>query len=208
MRGKGAAQIVILIVPRTNGFVNVRHYRFVAAVAAGIRTHIVMNFLASVQAEHQGNPLFIQEAKLLVSQQHRIGSQRQFDFLAGFLLSASHVGSQLFYHFKIHQRLAAKKVDFQMTATAAFFQEKINSFFAYFRRHQASAMSEVASTGKAVAAAQIAVMGHMQAQRLKDRFRLKGRRNLQRRCKQLFRGNQLMQLGKRFAQFVFAVLLR
>ena len=73
---------------------------------------------------------------------------------------------RLFDDVEIHERFAAEKVGFENFATARIFDEKIDRLFRRFQAHELAAGVVGAFVGKAVFAAQVAIVADVQAQRL------------------------------------------
>ena len=82
------------------------------------------------------------------------------------LLLLTAVGHQLFDHVKVHQGFAAKEVHFQIAAGAAVLDQEIHGALAHLEAHKGAVAVVAALGGKAVGAAQVAGVRHMQAQRL------------------------------------------
>ena len=64
--GESAAQIIIFAVAGSYQFFEILDYFIIRAVAADIRTHIVMNFLAAVETEHQTDVVVIEPFYVVV----------------------------------------------------------------------------------------------------------------------------------------------
>ena len=82
------------------------------------------------------------------------------------LLLLAAVGHQLFDHVKVHQRLAAEEVHFQVAAGAGVLDQEIHGPLAHLKAHQGTVALVAALRGKAVGAVQVAGVRHMQAERL------------------------------------------
>ena len=80
------------------------------------------------------------------------------------LLLLAAVGHQLFDHVKVHQRLTAKEVHFQIAAGAAVLDEEVHGALAHLKAHQGAVAVVAPLRGKAVRAAQVAAVGNVQAQ--------------------------------------------
>ena len=83
-------------------------------------------------------------------------------------LDAACIRDELLAHLKVHQRFAAEEVDLKVAAGAAVLDQEIQRALAGLKAHQPGLAVELALRGKAVAAIQVAGVGHVQAQCLND----------------------------------------
>jgi len=113
--------------------------------------------------------------------------------LARFRFPPPDMGHGDFHGFHVQQGFAAKKINFRILAAAAVFNQEVDGPAGDFRGHQASLMPERTGSRKAITAAEIAIMGDVQAERLNNRRRGKNRRNFHRGTEQHARVNQFME---------------
>ena len=123
-----------------------------------------MGLLGAVQTQHQHHMVIVQELHVLIGKQGAVGGQGQFDVLAGFFFSFAHVFHNVLHHRVVHHRFPAKQIQFQVVALLATFDGKFHGLVSHFVAHQGTVTAKVPGVGKAVPAAQVAVMGHMEAQ--------------------------------------------
>ncbi len=120
------------------------------------------------------------------------------------------IGNRLFDNAKIHKRFPAKEIDFTVLPLAfCAFDEQIDGMLSNIKAHKFPFVRIIITLRrKAVFAAQITVMGNIQAERFDNRFFFchyfkvfcHGR-------KEHFFRNEFIQFGHGFLQFFFAVCI-
>ena len=133
----------------------------------------------------------------LVRDADAVGRHRKAKVFVVLFLDAACIGNQLLADFEVHQRLTAEEIDLQIAAGAGVFDQKVQSALAGLKAHQAGLAVELALRGKAVAAVQVAGVGHMQAERLDHIgtvFKVKGVVGVGIGRKQLAGGGQLVNV--------------
>ena len=162
--GIGAAHIVVLVAALLDELLELGHDAVVAAVACAVHTETVVDLLAAVQTQHHVVALLVAEINDIIIDQHAVGGHCKAEVLVVDLLLLAAVGHQLFDHIKVHQRLAAKEVHFQIAAGAAVLDEEVHGALAHLKAHQGAVAVIASLRSKAVRAAQVAAMGNVQAQ--------------------------------------------
>ncbi|MPN28483.1 hypothetical protein SDC9_175925 [bioreactor metagenome] len=119
--GKGTAHIIIFTAARRHQFLKLRHNAVITAVACIIHPQAVVNLFAAVQTQHDIAHFFVGKVDHIIIDQHAICRQCKAELFVvnGFLCAG--IGNELFYHIPVHQRLAAKKINFQIGARAGVF---------------------------------------------------------------------------------------
>ena len=134
--GIGAAHIVVLVAALFHELLKLGHDAVVAAVACAVHTETVVDLLAAVQTQHHVVALLVAEINDVIIDQHAVGGHGKAEVLVVDLLLLAAVGHQLFDHIKVHQRLAAKEVHFQIAAGAAVLDEEVHGALAHLKAHQ------------------------------------------------------------------------
>ena len=83
-------------------------------------------------------------------------------------LQAPGVGDQVLHHLPVHQGLAAEEVHLQVPAGAGVCHQKVQGLLAHLKGHEGPLALVFALAGKAVGAAQVAGVGHVETQGLDD----------------------------------------
>ena len=107
----------------------------------------------------------------------------------------------------VHQRFTAEHIQFQIMALLAAFNSKLNSLFRSFLAHELTAATERTGVGKAITAAQIAVMSYKQAQGFDNRLFGKSRRYIKGRAEKQTFILQAVHFFQCIAQILFAVFI-
>ena len=107
---------------------------------------------------------------LLLIQKHSVRRKRHLDFFIVFLLLLANIGHRLLHHMPVHERFTAEKVQLAMFTVSAVGDEEINSPARHIEAHEHTPLSISSLSGKAVLAAEIAVVGDIDTQRLDNRF--------------------------------------
>ena len=162
----GAAHVVVLVAALLHELLELGHDGVVTAAAGIVLAEAVVHFLAAIQAQHHVVALLVAEVDDIVVDQHTVGGHGKAEVLVVDLLLLTAVGHQFFDHVKVHQRFAAKEVHFQIAAGAAVLDQEIHGALAHLEAHKGAVAVVAALGGKAVGAAQVAGVRHMQAQRL------------------------------------------
>ena len=162
--GVGAPHIIILLAPAAGHLQETGNNQFIAAAAVSGFAQPVVHFRAAVHAEDHIAHFFIAEIHDLIGEEDAVGGDGEAEILIVELFLLPAVGHQLLDHFKIHQRLPAEEIHFQVLTGAGVLDKKIKSPLAHFIGHQGTFALVFSLPGEAVGAAQIAVMGHMKAE--------------------------------------------
>ena len=163
----GSADIIAILLTAFRYLFEFWENQIVAAsISVTERTHPIVDLFAPVNAQNNVTHLLVDEVQNFIIQQNAVRGNREAEFLIVLLLLAAPIGHQLLDHIKIHQRLAAEKVHFQIHAASGILNEEIQRLLSHFKTHQSTAAHIFAFVGKAVFASQIAVVRDMQAQRL------------------------------------------
>ena len=164
--GEGAPHIIALAAAGSHQLLELGHDAVIAAVARQVHPEPVVHFLAAVQRKHHIVAFLVGPLDDFIGDADAVGGQGKPEILAGGFLDAAGVGHQLLAHLKVHQRFAAEKVHFQVAAGTGIFHQEIQRPLAGLKAHQARFAVELALGRKAVAAVQVAGMGHVQAKGL------------------------------------------
>ena len=204
--GKGAADIVFFPVPVGHAVLQVLHDLVIGAFSVHIGTHAVMHFLPAVQGQDEADVVVGEIFHLLLIQQHAVGGEGHFDFLVVFLFLLMDVINGLLHHMPVHERFAAEEIQFAVFSGAAVGNEEIHASSCHVKGHEHAPLAVAALPCKAVLAAEIAVMGNVQAQRLDDRPVFNGHFIVGvHRRKEDFLLNQFIQVIHHFIQFLFLI---
>ena len=172
MMGIGTAHVIFQIAALFHHLLELWNDQIVAALTITAATHAVIHFFTAVQAEHHIAHFLITKVHDLFIQQHTIGGQSKTEILVVDLFLFSSVSHQLLHHFPVHQRLAAKKVHFQIVPAAGIRNQKIQRLLTHFIAHDAAITMVLAFLGKTVLTSQITIMSHMKAKCLHHRLTL------------------------------------
>ena len=165
---KGAAHVVALAAACLDQLLELGHDAVIAAVAGQVYAEPVVDFLAPVERQHDVVAFFVAPVNDFVGDANAVGGHGEAEVFVVFFLDAACIRDELLAHLKVHQRFAAEEVDFQVTAGAAVLDQEIQRAFAGLKAHQPGLAVELALCGKAVAAIQVAGVGHVQAQCLNN----------------------------------------
>ena len=194
---KGAAHIVALAAARLDQLLELGHDAVIAAVTGQIHAEAVVDLLAAVERKHNIMTFLVAPVDDLVGNADAVGRHRKAEVLVILSLDAARIGNQLLADLEVHQRLTAEEIDLQIAAGAGVFDQKVQRALAGLKAHQTGLAVELALRGKAVAAVQVAGVGHMQAERLDHIgtvFKVKGVVSVGIGRKQLAGGGQLVNV--------------
>ena len=206
--GKRAAEIKVFIPSLGHELFEFRHDHIVAALAVGRHAEAVVHLFAAVQGQNAVVHFPIDIIDGIVVQQDAVRRDGEAEMLSAFGLPGAGVGHRFFHHIHGHQRLAAEEIDFDVAARSGALDDEVDGGFGGVRIHQKAAGAEIAGGSKAVFAAEIAVVGYVQAQRLDGRVPddRHGGIDIVRVGEQFAAGNELLQLPIAFFQRRAAVL--
>ena len=159
----GAAHIISHLLTALRHLLKLGHNQIIAALPAPERTHPVVHFLASVNAEHDVCHFFVGKLQYLIVQQHTVGCQGEAEFLVVGLLQASAVLHQVLYHLPVHQRLSTKEIHLEVHPVAGIGNQKIKSLLSYLIGHKSSSSVILSFFCKAITTSQIAIVSYMKA---------------------------------------------
>ena len=134
-----------------------------------------MHFLAAIEGQDGIHVLVIDPFAAGVVQKHPVGGEGDFQHLTQFSSTFVAIFYNSFAHVHVEQWFPTKEVHFYMCAMLAGFHQKVDGFLAHFQAHQRTTTAIGAAVCKAIAAAQVAVMRHVQAQSFDDRFGVWGK---------------------------------
>ena len=202
---KGTAHIVALAAARLDQLLELGHDAVIAAVTGQIHAEAVVDLLAAIERKHNIMTFLVAPVNDLVRDADAVGRHRKAEVLVILSLDAARIGDQLLADLKVHQRLTAEEIDLQIAAGAGVFDQKVQRALAGLKAHQAGLAVELALRGKAVAAVQVAGVGHMQAERLDHIgtvFKVKGVVGVGIGRKQLAGGGQLVNVVQHIVDVV------
>lgn len=168
--GVGAAHIIPLLAAGLDKFFEMIDAGLVAWLTANEATHVVVDLLATIEGKNGVHVFVVDPFSNFVVQEHAIGGEGDFQNLAELGCALVAIFHHFFADWQIEQRLAAEKIDLNMGAMLRRFHEKIDGFLANLCAHQRATAAVSAAVGEAVAAAQVAVVGHVQAEGFDDRL--------------------------------------
>ena len=128
------------------------------------RPHPVVDFFAPVYRQNHIVHLPVAELHYLIVKEDTVGGQCKAEFLRICLFKLPAIGYQLLYDFPVHKGFAAEKIHFQMSSRSGIGHKKVQGFFSGLVTHQSTSSVILTLFREAVAAGQVAVMRHMQAQ--------------------------------------------
>ena len=124
-----------------------------------------MDFPSSIQTDHDVVHLPIDKRNHFIVERNAVCSHGKVDLLAKPFFLFAAVGDNLLANIKIHERLAAEEIHFQMLSRTAALHQKIDGGLADGERHQHPRAVKITGGSKTVFAAQIAVVRNVQAKR-------------------------------------------
>ena len=125
-----------------------------------------MHFGAAVQREDDVLHLLVEELNGLVVEKKAVGRRREEEALAELCRLSLGVIHGIFDDAEVHQGLAAEEVDFEHLPLSALSEQKVDGGERRLAAHHFALGVVRAFVGKAVLAAQVAVVRDVQAQRL------------------------------------------
>ena len=210
--GVGAAQIRVdaAVIPvaalaARDALLEVLDNAVVSAVAARVRAHGIVDFLAAVEREHEREVVVVEPLDVLIVQQHAVRRHRELELLARLLLALAGVLRHSLDCLHVHQRLAAEEVDLAVLARAAALDEEVDGALADLRRHDGALLAVAAAVAEAILAAQVAVLGDHEADGLDEALLLERRRHIDVRREELAHLHELMEFPERLAQIRFRI---
>ena len=126
------------------------------------------------------------------------------------LLQASAISHQILYHLPVHQRFAPEEIHLQVYPVSGRRHQEVKRLLSHFKAHDGPSAMVLPFLCKAVAAGQVAVMGHMQAQRLHHRLTVLEVADILLIyifCKKLFRFRKLQNLIHRFGKLLLFIMM-
>ena len=145
----------------------------IAAGAGDGLAHPVIDLRTAGQGENGVGHLPVDVLDVLVIEQHAVGGDGEAEVLPMLFFQRTGIVHRGLHRVHGHERLAAEEVHLDVPPGARALDHKVDGLFCRLHIHgHAVAGAEVACGGKAVFAAQIAVVGHMQAQGLDGRVLL------------------------------------
>ena len=144
-------------------FLEARHNGVIAAASVCTYTQAVVDLFPPVDGKDHVRHLTVDKVDLIVRQQKAVGGDCKAEVFVVRLLDATRIGNCFFHHVKVHQRFSAEEIHFQIVARPGLFNQKVDSFFRNFQRHQHSAAAKVSLCRKAIFAAQITIVRNVQA---------------------------------------------
>ena len=135
---------------------------------AAVRRHPerVVHLAPAVQAKNEVVHLAVDEFVLLIVKRHAVGGDGEMYLLAELRFKLTPIGHDALHDIEVHQRFAAEQIHLEMAAVSAMLYQKIKRALSGFCAHQHPAAVEFSGFGKAVSAAQVAVMRHVEAHAL------------------------------------------
>ena len=210
--GVGAAQVRVdaAVVPvaalaACDALLEVLDDAVVRAVAARIRAHGVVDFLAAVEREHEREVVVVEPLDVLIIEEHAVRRHRELELLARLLLALAGVLRHSLDGLHVHERLAAEEVDLAVLARAAALDEEVDGALADFRRHDSALLAVAAAVAEAVLAAQVAVLRNHETDGLDEALLLERRRHIDVRREELTHLHEFVELPERFAEVRFRI---
>ena len=163
---ESAAHIIALVAARFHKLFELGDDAIVGAVALYINSESVVDFFTAVKTQDHIVHLLVTEVDDVLIDVDAVGGQSESDILIVDLLLLASVNDQLLADFPVHQRLSAEEVDIKILMITGILDQEIDSALAGLVAHKTSLAMEVALTGEAVGAIEIAGVGYMQAEGL------------------------------------------
>ena len=160
---EGRADVVVLGSAVLNQLLELRHDDVEAALAVYGLSDTVGDLAAAVEGEHAVAHLAVDVVYLLIVEQDTVGGYREAEALAVLLLDGARVFNGLYYRIPRHERLAAEEVKLELLAVGGALDKEVDSLLAGLGGHNAALAAEVALLREAVLAAEVAVVGNVQA---------------------------------------------
>ena len=164
---KRPADIIILIPALCHKLPVFGNDSRIASLTAGIRPHRVIDLRTAIERKHDIVHFRIEKIHDFLVEQNAVGGHCKAELLAGFFFPFAGIGHRLPDHVEVHQRLPAEKVQLQMPASDRFFNQKIDGRLRHVKAHHLRLAAVNPLPGKTILAAEVAVVRHMQAHRLK-----------------------------------------
>ena len=169
--GEGAPDIVVLGAPARHQLLELGHDHVIAALAVDGGAHVVVHILPAIQGQDHVGHLPVDVVDVLVAEQDAVGGDGEAEALVVLLLQRPGVLHGALYRVHGHQGLAAEEVHLDVPALAGLLHHPVDGLLGRFKVHgHAVAGAEVAGGGEAIAAAQVAVVGHVETQGLHHRL--------------------------------------
>ena len=163
--GKGTAHIVVLGPASGHQLLELGNNHLIAALAVHRGTHVVIDLLAAIQGEHHIGHLPVNVLNVLVIEQHAVGCNCKAELLVIFFFQRPGIFHGSLHRVHGHQRLTAEEVHFNIAPLAGLGNHPVNGSLGGLHIHShAAAGAKIAGGGEAIAAAQVAVMGDVEAE--------------------------------------------
>ena len=177
-------------------------------MSAGVRTHRIVDLLASVEGKDKGKVIVIQPLNVLIVEQHAICRQRQLKLLARVLFSLTDIGCDCLHCLYVHERLAAKEINLTVLAKARMLDEEIDCFTSCLCIHDRTPHAVVTAIAKAIFTPKIAVLCDHETEGLHKPLLLEGRRYIDIRPKELAPLDEFMKLTESLLDICLRVHIR
>ena len=122
----GAAQVSVdtAVIPvaalaGVKALVEVLDGSVVGTVAAHVRTHGIVDFLAAVEGQHEGEVVVVEPFDVFIIQKQAVGRQRQLELLARFLFALAGVFGHGLDGLHVDEGFPAEEIHFEVLARAA-----------------------------------------------------------------------------------------
>jgi hypothetical protein len=125
-----------------------------------------MNLGPPVYAEDDTDVILVEKGAGFLIEEDTVGGQGEFEFLPPFGPLFPGIADHFLHHSHVQEGFAAKEVDLAQGAGAGIFQEKIYCPPAHLGTHQGPVAAVAPGIAKAVPAAKITVVGHVEAEGL------------------------------------------
>ena len=164
--GKGAPQVVVLGPAARHQLLELGNNNLIAPLPVDRLAHAVVDLGSPVQRKDGVGHLPVDVVDVLIVQQDSVGGNRKAETLTGLFLNGACIGYCGLDGIHRHQRLAAEEVHLNIPAAAGALDDKINGPFCGLNVHDLPTGTEVASGRKTILAAQVAVVGDVEAKGL------------------------------------------
>ena len=169
MSGESAAYIVFFAVSVSDAVLQILDDLVISAFIIDVRSHAVMHFFSSIEGKNQADMIIGKVLGLFFIKQHAVCCKRHLDLLMMLLFLVMDIVYSLLYDMPVHQRFAAEEIKFAVFSRTAVGNQEIDSSSGYIKAHQHAPLAVSTLAGKAVLAAEVAVMSDIDAESLNDR---------------------------------------
>ena len=179
---ESSAHVIALSFTLFDKLFKIRDYPVITAAAGIVFAKAIIDLPAPIEAEDNVMAFFICPFNHFVCHADTVGRQCKTKVFIFLLFNRARIGDQILADLKVHKRLSAEKVNFQISAHTGVFHQKVQCALSYIKGHQSMLSMKIPLGGKAVITVEITCMGDQKTKRLaqEEKAESKRRKTLER----------------------------